>query len=154
MLALPEGRELDVVERLLVLHATGVFPLRAPDALGELARHVEEVRVAPGSAVWGRGDPAYDFLAIVDGEIRCTVGAGQDAVFVGPAGVVGMHEAIGYNDRWCDAVAMTPCTALRIDVESLLDIMEDHFDMAIDFLALRAAETLHFRGGPGEAPRP
>lgn len=153
-LGLPEDRELDVVERLLALHATGVFPTRAPDALGELARHVDEVRFAPGTAVWGRSDPAYDFLVIVDGEIRCTVGAGHDAVLVGPAGVAGMHEAIGYNDRWCDAVAVSPCTALRVDVESLLDIMEDHFDMAIDFVALRAAETLRFRDVPGDAPSP
>jgi len=144
VLDLPEGRDLDIVERLLTLHATGVFPTRAPDALGELARHLEEVRFAPGTPVWHRGDPADDFLVVVDGEISCSAGARHTPILVGPAGVVGMHEALGYNDRWCDAVATTASTALRVDVEALLDILEDHFDMAIDFVALRAAETLRF----------
>jgi CRP-like cAMP-binding protein len=142
VLDVPPSRDLDVVERLLTLHATGVFPHRAPDALGELARHVHEVRVAAGETVWRRGDPAEDFLVVVNGAMGCSAGPSHDPVLVGPSGVAGLHEALGYNDRWCDAVATSPSTVLRIDVESLLDIMEDHFDMAIDFVALRAAETL------------
>ncbi len=142
MLHAPETRDLDVVERLLTLRGTGVFPNRAPDSLGELARHVKEARYARGTSVWHRGDPAEDFLVVVDGEISCAAGAARAQVPIGPGGVAGMHEALGYNDRWCDAIATSASRVLRVDVESLLDIMEDHFDMAIDFVALRAAELL------------
>jgi hypothetical protein len=31
---------------------------------------------------------------------------------------------------------------LRVGVEPMLDIMEDHSDLALDFLALRAREVL------------
>jgi CRP-like cAMP-binding protein len=37
--------------------------------------------------------------------------------------------------RWFDAVAATPIIALRGYREALLDVLEDHHDMAMDYLA-------------------
>jgi CRP-like cAMP-binding protein len=138
----PAGRSLDVVERFLALRATGVFPVSAPDALAELARHVREVRFDAGEVVWRRGDRAEDFLAIVQGSLAHWCRADGTGVPVEAVQTIGMYEALYQGDRLSDLTAATPVTALRIGVQAVLDIMEDHFDMAMDFLALHAAEVL------------
>ena len=141
-IAPPTDRALDVVERFLALRATGVFPESAPDALAELARHVREVRFAAGEVVWRCGDRAEDFFAIVEGSLAHWCRGDGAAASVEAVQTVGMHEALFQGERWSDLTAATRATALRIGVQAVLDIMEDHFDMAMDFLALLATEVL------------
>jgi len=135
-------RRLNSAERFLVLTSTGTFPEESPDAVNELARHVGETEFSVGGVVWRQEEEADHFLVILQGELECRGIEGRQPVVLGPAHTVGMQEALGAEPRWAECVAVSPVRALRIEIAALYDILEDHFDMAIDFLALRAAELL------------
>jgi CRP-like cAMP-binding protein len=49
--------------------------------------------------------------------------------------------------RWCDAVAATPLTGLRLSAERLFDALEDDFSMAEDLLAALALQLRQLRYG-------
>jgi len=97
--------------------------------------------------MWQRGEAADQFLIILQGELGCRGGQNTKPVVLGPAHTVGIQEAIAAQPRWAECVALSPVRALRIEIAALYDILEDHFDMAIDFLALRAGELLQAEAG-------
>ncbi len=148
----PSARErlerLHFVSRVLVLERCTVLPKGATDALAELARHVTRVDWAAGAQIWRSGDPAGHFYSIVSGLARCapTSSARREA-YRGPSDILGMHETLADVPRWYDAVAAEDLTALRIEIEPFLDILEDHFDLAIEFTSLMARRVL--KGGRG-----
>lgn len=135
-------RALDVVERMVALWRTGVFPRSAPDAVGELARHVSESVCPAGRSLWNAGDPADDFVTILHGGATAMSREMGDAVRVQPGDTVGLADALGTGHRMHTVTADTDLRVLRIGIAPLLDIMEDHHDLALDFLALRASEVL------------
>jgi hypothetical protein len=58
--------------------------------------------------------------------------------------------------HWFSATTLTPVTALHGTVESLIDVFEDNFEMAMDYVALLARGLLSFleRAGPDiEVPK-
>ena len=59
-----------------------------------------------------------------------------------PGDTVGLADALGAGRRMLTVTADTDLRVLRIGLAPLLDIMEDHLDLALDFLALRASEIL------------
>jgi hypothetical protein len=61
---------------------------------------------------------------------------------------LGALEAIGGTTRWYEPVTETPVVGLSGDVETLYDVLEDNFDMAMAYLStmgrawLRAMERI------------
>ncbi len=140
----PDAKALNLVERLEVLSRSRAFSTTTLDALNELAHHVAEVSLQPTEAWWRRNDPADHFMLIARGLIRGDTDEGA-SFRLGPAAAVGMHEALRGERRWFDAVPETEGVALRIDVEPFIDILEDHFDMAVDVMSVLAQRVLEFR---------
>lgn len=141
--ALELGGPLHFVTRVLALQQCDAFPTNAMDALAELARHVTRVDWSDGATIWNAGDPARDFLAILSGRARLTRGPDrtQPVVRARPD-ALGMHETLAGMARRYDAVAAGDLTALKIEIEPFLDILEDHFDLAIEFTSLMARGVL------------
>lgn len=141
----PAGSALNLVDRLLTLRESANFPDDTLDALAEMARHVSEVRFAAGDRIWRSGDPAGDFLLLHAGAVRAERPGSPGGHFaLGPGRTVGMQETLCDRSRWYDAVVERPVTALRVAREPFLDILEDHFDLAIGFtvgLAQRLLEV-------------
>lgn len=135
-------RPLHAVERALALRAARAFPRRAVDALLELVHHVGEVRCDAGTTIWRAGDAADHFLAICAGSVRGVVRSSGEEFHRGPTAVIGLHETLAGSARWHDAEAATAVVALRVETEPFLDILEDHFDMALDFMAIMAGDLL------------
>ncbi len=134
---------LHFVSRVLALQQCTVFPTGATDALSELARHVTRLDWNAGDTIWRAGDSADHFLSIVSGRARCAGGrdhAGQ-AERTQPD-ILGMHETLAGMARWFDVTAADDLTALKIETEPFLDILEDHFDLAIEFTSLMARGVL------------
>jgi CRP-like cAMP-binding protein len=131
----PRARELDLVERIVFLRRTFPFARGRLSALAELAQHVTEIRHAPGATIWSAGDASDHLLLVVSGGVAC-VPTGEAAPFrYGPEGATGTLEAVAGVPRWFDATAeATGLQALSLDVEHLLDIFEDNFEMARDYL--------------------
>lgn len=135
------GRPLDLVERVMVLGDRSVFSTSSLDALVELARHVSDVRVDAGHRFWRRGDSAHDFLLLTSGTVRCTLP--DDGVwFTDATHLVGLNEALSGEPRWNDVTSDGNVTALMIQVEAFLDILEDHFELAVDVTSKLATQLL------------
>ncbi len=138
--ALP-GPELDLVDRIFILRRAPPFARCSLNALAELARGTVDVRFGPDTRLWQVGEQARGILLLVAGTVRCTTADRQP--FVAGAGwPLGAVEALGGTTRWYEAVTETPVVALAGDVEVLYDVLEDHFDMALDYLAIMGREWL------------
>jgi len=136
-------RSLNIVERALAFRHSPVFATCSADALWELTKHVSERTFAAGETIWDLGDPAYSFLLTVDGVVRCA--NSSDSRRVESYRTLGMLEAMSTQTRWYQATAVTPTTVLSVDDDSFLDILEDHFDMAIEYTAAMARRLLASR---------
>jgi CRP-like cAMP-binding protein len=139
-------RPLNLVERILVLSRARAFSVTTLDALTELAHHVDEVRLRPGEPAWRTGDAADHFLLVASGIVRSHV-PGGGRFRSGPGLTVGMPEALRGEPRWYDAGAESAVAGLRIAVEPFVDILEDHFDMAVDFTSVLARRVMELGAG-------
>ncbi len=138
---------MDLVRRMVALHRCRAFPSTNMDALAELSRHLREVRIHPGVDVWNEGDTSESFMLVVSGGlVRESEDAGWREEF-GPGEVVGRFEALGGLPRRSRLRAHAPTVALEVGLESLLDILEDHFNLAVDFTAELANELNRLAGG-------
>jgi CRP-like cAMP-binding protein len=135
------GRQLDLVDRVLALAAAESFAPRNMDAIVELARHVDEVRYEPARTLWKRGDEAQEFVLITSGTVQCSRKR-EHEWSAGFRIALGMHEALAGRARWYDAESVTPVTGLRIHIEPFLDMLEDHFELAVDVMGRMAAQVL------------
>lgn len=147
------GSRLNFVERVLVLSRSRAFSSGCLDALSELSQHVEEVRWNDGDRIWAVGEPAEDFFLLVSGRLLCKAASGVEFT-CGPGNLAGVHEALYGGERWYAAVSEGQSIGLKIGYEPFVDILEDHFDLALDFMALLAADLLRLQsvdGDPGAA---
>jgi len=122
--------ELGLAERILVLRSQqiGIGPKRI-QALASIAREAEELRLAQGTTVWRHGDAADASLVILDGRLRVERADGQ-SLTVSPVQLVGGLEALGSASRWYDLVCETDARVLRIERRQILDVLEDHTQVA------------------------
>lgn len=135
--ALPR-RELDLVERIFFLRQAPPFERSSINALAELSRAITEVHFDPGTVLWSEGFSARGIFLVVSGLVHAAsprfgfemkVGAGQ------PLGIV---EAFAQMPRWYEATVAEPTVVLTGDVETFVDVLEDNFEMAMDYLAVVA----------------
>jgi len=131
------SRELDLVERIFLLRKSPVFLNASISALGQLARGVTEVRMPAGTRLWQEGEPTGWGSIIVSGSIRCTSSRGHDFA-ANPGIVLGSLDAVAEVPRWFNAVTETPVVALQANMQYLIDVFEDNFAMAMDYLAVQA----------------
>ena len=131
----PAERELDLVERIFILRHVAPFAHSSIDALAELSRGLVEVRFAPGTSLWKRGDASEALFLLVNGTILCTPEEPARPFVLGPGVPVGGVEAVAEQPRWYDAVTESAVVALSGDVEGLVDAFEDHFGLAMGYLA-------------------
>jgi CRP-like cAMP-binding protein len=153
---LPEREGLDLVDRLLLLRRMPVFGRTSITALAELARTMANVRYEPGTQLWQEGEPAQGMVMISNGRVQAS-GSGGVGFEAGPGFPLGALEAIAQTPRWYAARAVTPVVALQAQPDVLVDLFEDNFEMAMDYLALVAATTLRIvawraEQDPGSAP--
>lgn len=142
-------RELDLVERIFFMRHAAPFRRASINALAELSRGFTEVRLEPGTTLWKAGDPAGWVSLVVSGEVTCWSEGGAPQ-HLGPGAPLGSLEAIAESPRWYSAVTRTQVTALNGPIEGLVDIFEDNFEMAMDYMAFMARwltdtlESVHY----------
>jgi CRP-like cAMP-binding protein len=130
-------RDLDLVDRIMLLRETTVFARASINALAELSRNMAEAHFPDGTELWRQGEPASNLLLVVDGEVRCQTAAGHQ-LRMGPGSAVGSVEAVSGDPRWFTASAVGPLAALVCDPEALFDVFEDNEEMALEYLAVIA----------------
>ncbi len=132
----PTG-DIDVVQKLLYMRS-GLFRNANMEALMTMAQRMQTARFEPGTRLWHVGAPSGFLYAILSGRVRCTTEDGRQFV-CGPGYPLGHLESQCDAPRWYEAVTDTAVTALRNDVDVFLDTLEQHSEMAIDFVASMAS---------------
>jgi len=130
--------DLDLVERILFLRQVSPFAESSINALAELSRGMAEVAFAPGTRLWDEGEAAGTVLLLVSGTMNCTARGGEAVFTGGPGAPLGAVESMAERPRWYTATTATKVTALQGNVEGLIDVFEDNFEMAMDYLAVMA----------------
>lgn len=121
---------LDLVGRIAQLRDAMPFAGARMEALADLARDVREARLEAGHQLWHEGDPSDAFFFLLHGKVEAESSAGMAMTF-GPGDVVGSLGTLAGEPRWYSAKTASELVALRLEVETLLDVMEDHFDFAM-----------------------
>ena len=151
----PTG-DIDLVDRIFFLRGMAVFRRSSITALAELGRAIVQVRFEPGTTLWREGESAPGIFLIRSGHLRAS--AANGARFrPGPGFPLGALEALGEVPRWYDAVCETPLVALQGPLGALVDVFEDNFEMALDYLAVvaqSAQRVLDWSATRGEPPSP
>jgi CRP-like cAMP-binding protein len=127
--------ELDLVERILLLRRASPFRRRSITALAELSRGMTEVAFDPGVTLWEVGEPSGSLLLVVSGRAACAARGGALRFPAGPGFPLGAAESLGERPRWYTAVTETRMVALHGHSDGLIDVFEDNFEMAMDYLA-------------------
>ena len=137
-------RPLDLVERMARLRGSISFAESRLDAIAELARECREERHQPGDTLWREGERMDSFCVVVSGVIDCASEETGQRFRFGPGDAVGALDAIAGRPRWYTATVTEPSSVLRIDCETMLDLFEDHFELAQDVLAMMARAIMQF----------
>lgn len=132
-LALGEDTELGLVERILLLRSSMNFAGAEIEALADLAQECESFELPAEGVLWRAGDAAEDAILLVTGRIRAAAGDRDPFWFDGGTWVGGM-EALSGEPRWYYATADGPVRGLRIELGSLLDVVEDHMGIGMNLL--------------------
>jgi len=146
--------ELDLVERIFFLRRTVPFQRASINALAELSRSMAQVRFEPGVTLWREGETGPGIYLVLCGRVRAASEARGLLFHPGSGFPLGALEAVAEEPRWYDAVTETRVVALQGSAEILVDVFEDNFEMAMDYLAVVAQgmlEILEATAGEGDA---
>jgi len=136
-----ETANIDLVDRIFFLRGQSVFRRSSITALADLARAMAQVRFEPGVVLWREGEPSPSIFLVGSGTLRATSASGLD-FRPGPGFPLGALEALAERPRWYDAVTETPVVAMQGHMGALVDVFEDNFEMAMDYLAIVAQSML------------
>ena len=140
------SRSLDLVERVMLLRGPGSpFGSGNLEALSQLANSTVEARLEPDHTIWQIGDRSEDMYFILSGSVACTTQWGMSRFRVGPGFPLGNLERFTGDPRWFSAVTETSVVALKSDTESVLDVLEDHFETARSLLSAMARRVIDIR---------
>ena len=130
----PPAGEIDLVQRLLYLRGGGLGNANM-DALMTMAQRMRTVRFEPGTELW-RDRQTVRVPVLHPRLVGCAARRKTAPQFAcGPGYPLGNLESQCGAPRWYDAVTDTSVTALEYDTDAFLDTIEQHFEMALDFVA-------------------
>lgn len=138
----PPRAEMDFVERLGFLRQARLFQHTSINSLAELSRSLNEVRFDAGTEIWHRGDVSGSYFLVIEGAVTCRAVERAIDFGFGPGAPLGALESLAEMPRFYDATTKTPIWALHGSTEALLDVFEDNFEMATEFLSVTAADII------------
>lgn len=145
-----------LVERIMLDLGNPLFAGSNVEALFDFTRRRRELRLEAGDVIWRTGERADFSLRIDYGRVRCTTPAGE-SVSVGCGFTIGAMDPLADRPRPYDAVAETRIIADRIDVTDFLVVLETHFELTRELMAViaRAARfgRCRHRAGPTDGSR-
>ncbi len=141
-----------MVELLLDLRRGGIFRECNIDALVDVARATREIRAEPGEVFWKIGEPSTSWRRIYAGRVRCTSADGR-SVDIGKSFVLGIMDALGQVPRSYEARAEAPILAYQSELEAFLAVLETHFELARDLIAVVSKAVLDTPDAAAEPPR-
>ncbi len=136
---------LDLVDKLAFLRRTAAYGQACLEALAELACESPEVRLASGEELWRAGDASGSSLVVVAGVVAGAADQGRQRFRFSTGSIVGSLDSLAMVPRWYDATAATDVVAIQTSDGVLLDVLEDHAQMAMDLLRVLASSLIALR---------
>jgi CRP-like cAMP-binding protein len=130
-----------LVERVIEMCRVPLFANASLDAAIEILRHGAEIRCPPGEVLWRTGEASTFSLRVDHGRVRCTNAAGR-SVEIGASYMIGVMDCLSGEPRSYEARCEAPLIGYRGNFETLLAVLEAHFDLAMEFLAVLARQQL------------
>ena len=131
---------LDLVQRLARARRAPLFERTNLTVLSELVRWEGLERLEPGEILWRKGDPIDRMMLVLDGSLRLAEGSGTATA---PSGaVVGAWEILSDARRTETWEAVSSCRLIPIRRDLFIDLLEDHFDFAVDYLRSCCERTI------------
>ncbi len=137
---------LDLVHRLAQAREAPFFEGSSLTVLTELLRF-QKPRVLPeGTTLWKQGSPVESMVLVLDGTF-VTTRAGVETVH--PTGsMLGGWEIFTSQPRFETAQAVTAARIIEIDRALLADVLEDHFEFAVDYMSKLCRRLIEVRFSP------
>ncbi|CAN5911682.1 hypothetical protein BH11MYX2_BH11MYX2_01840 [soil metagenome] len=131
---------LGMVERLMVLRKRLAFGKGRIEALAALSQSADEVRVPARTDLATLGELPMAVTIILEGTAQVLRPEGQTVL--GPGNSIGAIEALGETPFVASITTLTPVRALRFPCTALLDVLEDHTDLALAMVESLATNLL------------
>jgi len=129
-----EVGEFTLVDRLILLGTNGLLSHVPLDVIAPFARRLEPVHLAKGERLFTQGQPTGFGAVVARGSLDCIPHDGESAVaHVGAT--IGFMDHVVYGAPTFDAVARQDCIVLTSTVETFLESMETHPDLARAMIA-------------------
>ena len=110
------------IEKVLIIKSVPIFSSVPEGQLVDLATIAESVEYEAGETIMNQGDLGTSMYIVVDGQVRIFEGEKELAVH-GTRAVFGELAALDPEPRAASVQAIEDCTLLRLDGESLYDLM-------------------------------
>ncbi len=135
---------LDLVHRLAQARGAPFFEGSSLTVLTELLRF-QEPRVLPeGTTLWKKDSPVESMALVLDGTFVTTRAGALETVH--PAGsMLGGWEIFTSQPRLETAHAVTAVRTIEIDRALLADVLEDHFEFAVDYMSKLCRRVIEVR---------
>jgi AAA family ATP:ADP antiporter len=119
--------DLQPVDRLLLLQSSQLLAHATAAQLWRLSAIARPVTVAANSEPIARGGEA-SILIVLGGSLRVVMPDGENATATA-GDVIGVYETLGGSRFDATVTALTEVTALRLERDSLFDLLADHTDL-------------------------
>ncbi|MCU0691098.1 MAG: cyclic nucleotide-binding domain-containing protein [Polyangiaceae bacterium] len=128
------ARPMDLVERIFFLQSSMVVAQGRINAIADMARLARELRLDPGESLWRAGDPAQEIVVLARGILGCTSNDGTQTFRFGAGDTIGGLDALAGQPRWYGAVANERVVVLALDMDSVVDVWEDHIELPMELV--------------------
>lgn len=116
------------IEKVLILKSVSIFSSVPEAQLVDLATIVDSVEYESGELIIRQGDLGNSMYIVADGRVRI-FDRNHELSILGNRAVFGELAALDPEPRAASAEALDDCTLLRVDGESLYELMSDHKDV-------------------------
>ena len=146
-----EPESLDLVEKMMLLRRAFRLESASLTSFADLARGATQSVADGKQPLWQRGDPTGDCVLVVAGSVELTSTPSGEALRVGTHGVLGALDLIAGIPRRYDALPTKGTVLMFLPAALMLGMLEDHFDAALDVIAVLSRDALRFTCGICEA---
>jgi CRP-like cAMP-binding protein len=141
------------IQKVLALRQASIFGETPDETLAQIAPLLEEVQVPDGQTILVKGDVGDCMYLIVAGEVR--VHDGEHTIScLQPGEVFGEMAVLDVEPRMASVTAVAETLLLRLDQETLYEVMADHSEVGRGIihvlsarLRARTQELSELRGG-------
>lgn len=117
------------IEKVLILKSVHIFSSVPEAQLVDLATIVESVEFEAGDTIMHQGDLGTSMYIVADGKVR-VFESDQELGILGDRAVFGDLAALDPEPRAATVEAIEDCTLLRLEGESLYELMAGNKEVA------------------------